>query len=169
MDRYSQVWPAELSLALRNHVLPYNRLFSFLLLSAVSWVGFDSHGFIGEQFILEKGEYPRWDTWTNSQNSYSFLSLRPLKMVGHCSQMSPDTHTDLTTHFKHIIVLIYSTATGYILIWSSWKHSCIYLPLFRMVLNTRSTCLITLDSLARRLRSSMTTCPVCGDMVSRIV
>ncbi|XP_032372708.1 beta-crystallin B3 isoform X1 [Etheostoma spectabile] len=44
------------------------------------WAGYDRHGFTGEQFILEKGEYPRWDTWTNSQNSYSLLSLRPLKV-----------------------------------------------------------------------------------------
>lgn len=44
-------------------------------------MGYDRHGFTGEQFILEKGEYPRWDTWTNSQNSYSLLSLRPLKVV----------------------------------------------------------------------------------------
>ncbi|CAJ1068147.1 putative absent in melanoma 1-like protein-like [Xyrichtys novacula] len=44
------------------------------------WVGYDRHGFTGEQFILEKGEYPRWDTWTNSQRSFSLLSLRPLKV-----------------------------------------------------------------------------------------
>lgn len=48
----------------------------------LSWAGYDRHGFTGEQFILEKGEYPRWDTWTNSQCSYSLLSLRPLKVVG---------------------------------------------------------------------------------------
>ncbi|KAK5910046.1 hypothetical protein CesoFtcFv8_003920 [Champsocephalus esox] len=46
------------------------------------WAGYDRHGFTGEQFILEKGEYPRWDTWTNSQNSYSLFSLRPLKVDG---------------------------------------------------------------------------------------
>ncbi|XP_010781392.1 beta-crystallin B3-like [Notothenia coriiceps] len=47
-----------------------------------NWAGYDRHGFTGEQFILEKGEYPRWDTWTNSQNSYSLFSLRPLKVDG---------------------------------------------------------------------------------------
>ena len=52
------------------------------LLFPLSWVGYDRHGFTGEQFILEKGEYPRWDTWTNSQNSYSLFSLRLLKVVG---------------------------------------------------------------------------------------
>lgn len=45
-------------------------------------MGYGQRGFAGEQFILEKGEYPRWDTWTNSQSSYSLLSLRPLKVVG---------------------------------------------------------------------------------------
>uniref|UniRef100_A0A7N8XXY3 Beta-crystallin B3 n=1 Tax=Mastacembelus armatus TaxID=205130 RepID=A0A7N8XXY3_9TELE len=29
------------------------------------WVGFECRGFAGEQFVLEKGEYPRWSTWTN--------------------------------------------------------------------------------------------------------
>lgn len=42
------------------------------------WVGYDRHSLKGEQFILEKGEYPRWDTWTNSQNSFTLSSLRPL-------------------------------------------------------------------------------------------
>uniref|UniRef100_A0AAY4E590 Beta-crystallin B3 n=1 Tax=Denticeps clupeoides TaxID=299321 RepID=A0AAY4E590_9TELE len=44
------------------------------------WVAFERQGFAGEQFVLEKGEYPRWSTWTNSQNSYSLLSLRPLRV-----------------------------------------------------------------------------------------
>uniref|UniRef100_A0A673YH27 Crystallin beta B3 n=1 Tax=Salmo trutta TaxID=8032 RepID=A0A673YH27_SALTR len=46
----------------------------------------------GEQFVLEKGEYPRWDTWTNSQYSYSFWSMRPLKVVGSSYTMSQHTH-----------------------------------------------------------------------------
>uniref|UniRef100_A0A8C5G2G8 Beta-crystallin B3 n=1 Tax=Gouania willdenowi TaxID=441366 RepID=A0A8C5G2G8_GOUWI len=29
------------------------------------WVGFERSSFVGEQFVLEKGEYPRWSTWTN--------------------------------------------------------------------------------------------------------
>uniref|UniRef100_A0A8C9RT59 Beta-crystallin B3 n=1 Tax=Scleropages formosus TaxID=113540 RepID=A0A8C9RT59_SCLFO len=43
------------------------------------WVAFERQGFGGEQFILEKGEYPRWSTWTNSQSSNFLMSLRPLK------------------------------------------------------------------------------------------
>lgn len=45
-------------------------------------MAYSQRGFAGEQFILEKGEYPRWDTWTNSQSGSSLLSLRPLKVVG---------------------------------------------------------------------------------------
>lgn len=56
-------------------------------------MGYDRHDFTGEQFILEKGEYPRWDTWTNSQSSYSLLSLRPLKVVGGpAATQHPLTH-----------------------------------------------------------------------------
>ncbi|RVE68577.1 hypothetical protein OJAV_G00093260 [Oryzias javanicus] len=51
-----------------------------LIVESGPWVGYDRHGFTGEQFVLEKGEYPRWDTWTNSQISYNLLSLRPLKV-----------------------------------------------------------------------------------------
>ncbi len=29
-------------------------------------VAFEQNNFHGEMFILEKGEYPRWDTWSNS-------------------------------------------------------------------------------------------------------
>ncbi|XP_077354547.1 beta-crystallin B1 isoform X1 [Festucalex cinctus] len=34
----------------------------------------------GEMFILEKGEYPRWDTWSNSYRSDCLMSLRPIRM-----------------------------------------------------------------------------------------
>uniref|UniRef100_A0A667XYL5 Beta-crystallin B3 n=1 Tax=Myripristis murdjan TaxID=586833 RepID=A0A667XYL5_9TELE len=44
------------------------------------WVGYERPGFTGEQFVLEKGEYPRWSTWTNSQCSFSLGSFRPLKV-----------------------------------------------------------------------------------------
>lgn len=39
-------------------------------------------------FILEKGEYPRWDTWSNSYRCDRIMSIRPLRMVswgGHFS------------------------------------------------------------------------------------
>ncbi|KAI3370315.1 hypothetical protein L3Q82_025086 [Scortum barcoo] len=44
------------------------------------WVGFERPGFAGEQFVLERGEYPRWSTWTNCLSSYTLSSFRPLKV-----------------------------------------------------------------------------------------
>uniref|UniRef100_A0A8C9TV24 Beta-crystallin B2 n=1 Tax=Scleropages formosus TaxID=113540 RepID=A0A8C9TV24_SCLFO len=45
------------------------------------WVGYEKAGCTGEQFVLEKGEYPRWDAWTNSRHSSSIAALRPVKVV----------------------------------------------------------------------------------------
>ncbi|CAM5101524.1 unnamed protein product [Natator depressus] len=42
------------------------------------WLGFERQAFCGEQFVLEKGAYPRWDSWSNSHSSDSLMSLRPL-------------------------------------------------------------------------------------------
>ncbi|XP_043924216.1 beta-crystallin B1 [Protopterus annectens] len=44
------------------------------------WVAFEQSNFRGEMFILEKGEYPRWDTWSNSYRSDNFMSFRPVRM-----------------------------------------------------------------------------------------
>ncbi|XP_041084925.1 beta-crystallin B1 [Polyodon spathula] len=44
------------------------------------WVAFEQNNFRGEMFILEKGEYPRWDSWSNSYRSDCFMSFRPLCM-----------------------------------------------------------------------------------------
>ncbi|XP_064424052.1 beta-crystallin B1 isoform X2 [Latimeria chalumnae] len=44
------------------------------------WVAFEQSNFRGEMFILEKGEYPRWDTWSNSYRSDCFMSFRPIRM-----------------------------------------------------------------------------------------
>ncbi|KAL4692119.1 hypothetical protein H8959_015929, partial [Pygathrix nigripes] len=48
--------------------------------AATRWLAFESRAFRGEQFVLEKGDYPRWDAWSNSRNSDSLLSLRPLNI-----------------------------------------------------------------------------------------
>lgn len=47
------------------------------------WIGFERPAFAGEQFVLEKGEYPRWSTWTNCQTVYTLSSFRPLKVVSN--------------------------------------------------------------------------------------
>lgn len=46
-----------------------------------SWVGYEQQNMTGEMFMLEKGEYPRWDTWSNSYRCDRFMSVRPVKMV----------------------------------------------------------------------------------------
>lgn len=49
--------------------------------SLPSWVAYEQANMRGEMFILEKGEYPRWDTWSSSYRSDCFMSMRPIKMV----------------------------------------------------------------------------------------
>ncbi|VFV46581.1 beta-crystallin b1 [Lynx pardinus] len=44
------------------------------------WVAFEQSNFRGEMFVLEKGEYPRWDTWSSSYRSDRLMSFRPIKM-----------------------------------------------------------------------------------------
>uniref|UniRef100_A0A8C6B9C2 Beta-crystallin B3 n=2 Tax=Odontoceti TaxID=9722 RepID=A0A8C6B9C2_MONMO len=46
------------------------------------WLAFERRAFRGEQYVLEKGDYPRWDAWSNSHRGDSLLSLRPLQIVG---------------------------------------------------------------------------------------
>uniref|UniRef100_A0A8C6Z7Q4 Beta-crystallin B3 n=1 Tax=Nothoprocta perdicaria TaxID=30464 RepID=A0A8C6Z7Q4_NOTPE len=46
------------------------------------WVAFERQAFAGEQFVLEKGDYPRWDSWSSSRGSDSLMSLRPLQIQG---------------------------------------------------------------------------------------
>ncbi|KAK2488709.1 hypothetical protein MC885_009611 [Smutsia gigantea] len=46
------------------------------------WLAFECRAFRGEQFVLEKGDYPRWDAWSNGHHSDSLLSLRPLHIDG---------------------------------------------------------------------------------------
>ncbi|XP_069767172.1 crystallin, beta B1, like 3 isoform X3 [Narcine bancroftii] len=46
------------------------------------WVGYEQQNFCGEMFMLEKGEYPRWDSWSNSYRTDCMMSFRPVKMDG---------------------------------------------------------------------------------------
>lgn len=45
------------------------------------WVGYEQPGCKGEQYVFEKGEYPRWDAWTNSRRSDCIVAFRPIKVV----------------------------------------------------------------------------------------
>lgn len=51
-----------------------------LSLSLKSWVGFEHHDFQGQQFILERGEYPHWDAYSGSLSYHveRLMSLRPI-------------------------------------------------------------------------------------------
>lgn len=53
---------------------------SQLPLSFPSWVAFEYPDFQGQQFILEKGDYPRWSAWSGSGGHHSdqLLSFRPV-------------------------------------------------------------------------------------------
>ncbi|XP_048016273.1 crystallin, beta B1, like 3 [Megalobrama amblycephala] len=44
------------------------------------WVGFEQQDMTGEMFMLERGEYPRWDTWSNSYRCDRLMSVRPVRM-----------------------------------------------------------------------------------------
>lgn len=59
------------------YVCPFPHLYVCLC----SWVGYEQQNMTGEMFILEKGEYPRWDTWSNSYRCDRIMSVRPLRMV----------------------------------------------------------------------------------------
>lgn len=52
-----------------------------VLCPCCSWVGYEQANCKGEQFVFEKGEYPRWDSWTSSRRTDSLSSLRPIKVV----------------------------------------------------------------------------------------
>ena len=48
---------------------------------ALRWVGYEQPSCKGEQYVFEKGEYPRWDSWTNSRRSDIIAAFRPIKVV----------------------------------------------------------------------------------------
>ncbi|XP_028680142.1 beta-crystallin B2 [Erpetoichthys calabaricus] len=51
-----------------------------ILVHSGPWVGFEQPGCKGEQFVFEKGEYPRWDSWTNSRRNDTIAAFRPIKV-----------------------------------------------------------------------------------------
>ncbi|KAG5849627.1 hypothetical protein ANANG_G00112940 [Anguilla anguilla] len=44
------------------------------------FVGYEQMNLCGEMYILEKGEYPRWDSWSNCHRNDFLLSFRPVRM-----------------------------------------------------------------------------------------
>uniref|UniRef100_A0A4W5K8Z2 Crystallin, beta A1b n=1 Tax=Hucho hucho TaxID=62062 RepID=A0A4W5K8Z2_9TELE len=56
-----------------------------LLLPPSSWVGYEHSSFCGQQFVLEKGDYPRFEAYSGS-NSYRIermISFRPICSASH--------------------------------------------------------------------------------------
>lgn len=55
-----------------------------------SWVGYEHSSFCGQQFVLERGEYPHWESWSGS-NAYHIermMSFRPIcSAVRFCSPL----------------------------------------------------------------------------------
>ncbi|XP_029460746.1 beta-crystallin A2 [Rhinatrema bivittatum] len=49
------------------------------------WIGFEYPEFLGQQFVLEKGDYPRWEAWSgnSSYRTEHLFSLRPIKCANH--------------------------------------------------------------------------------------
>ncbi|XP_068019363.1 beta-crystallin A4 [Melanerpes formicivorus] len=50
-----------------------------------AWAGFEHSGFQGQQFVLERGEYPCWEAWSGS-NAYHverMCSFRPIACADH--------------------------------------------------------------------------------------
>ena len=57
---------------------PLNLLYS--LPSVCRWVGFEHAGFQGQQYVLERGEYPSWDAWSGNTSypAERLTSFRPV-------------------------------------------------------------------------------------------
>ncbi|KAK7919009.1 hypothetical protein WMY93_010293 [Mugilogobius chulae] len=63
--------------------------------------------FCGEMYILEKGEYPRWDSWSNCQRNDYLLSFRPVRM-------DPEKHK----------ICLYEVESSRAVKWRSWTMMC---------------------------------------------
>ncbi|TNN49427.1 Beta-crystallin A3 [Liparis tanakae] len=50
-----------------------------------AWAGYEHSSFCGQQFVLERGEYPHWESWSGS-NAYHverMMSFRPVFSANH--------------------------------------------------------------------------------------
>lgn len=55
------------------------------------WAGFEHCGFQGQQFVLERGEYPCWEAWSGS-NAYHverMCSFRPIACAVSAPTLAP--------------------------------------------------------------------------------
>ncbi|XP_063068892.1 beta-crystallin A2a [Engraulis encrasicolus] len=49
------------------------------------WVGYEYPEYQGQQYVLEKGEYPCWESWSGNSGyrTEHMLSFRPIKCANH--------------------------------------------------------------------------------------
>lgn len=79
--------------------------------SLCRWVGYEQPNCKGEQYVFEKGEYPRWDSWTNSRRSDTITAFRPVKVVRRrWPQGGASTSASVTSLFGKIKSLKFGTA-----------------------------------------------------------
>lgn len=122
------------------------------LFPVLSFVGFEQMNFCGEMFILEKGEYPRWDSWSNCQKNDYLLSFRPVRMVSPMFQ---------PLNWWKFALLLFAFFTS---LFSFPPSSCP--PPRRIPRSTRYACMRLENSRAARWKSWMMTFPACFPMVS---
>ncbi len=87
-----------------------------IVVSDSSWVGFEHSTFNGQQFILEKGDYPCWEAWSGN-NAYRIermMSFRPIYSAVSETICSRDTqythrlsdHHYLSTHLHFFDIIV---------------------------------------------------------------
>lgn len=128
----------------------------------LSWVAYEQANMRGEMFILDKGEYPRWDTWSSSYRSDCFMSMRPIKMVSGLAAESPQrglAKARSCCSMPHCSKL------------QGFGHTTQHLPpvIPRRLRTTRSPCMSLLTSRATRWKSRRMTCPAFGLTASATV
>lgn len=95
-------------------------------LCACSWVGYEHSSFCGQQFVLEKGDYPRFEAYSGS-NSYRIermISFRPI-----CCAVGLIYNTGTARAWKYISLSwyesIYRLRFWILLLWCDVVCSCI--------------------------------------------
>lgn len=71
-----------------------------------SWVGYEHSSFCGQQFVLEKGDYPRFEAYSGS-NSYRIermISFRPICCAVGLIHCSTRTVLQLRLSFSSVVL-----------------------------------------------------------------
>uniref|UniRef100_A0A452QF57 Beta-crystallin A4 n=1 Tax=Ursus americanus TaxID=9643 RepID=A0A452QF57_URSAM len=71
-----------------------------------AWVGFEHAGFQGQQYVLERGEYPCWDAWSGN-TAYPadrLTSFRPVACA--VSSATASSQWGLGTDYPRVQILV---------------------------------------------------------------